>query len=270
PREISMLGLEPRSQKFSESVRDLARTNYDSDLTSEGYYFGGLTNKFNDLLLLGDSHARMLIPSLSEQLKSKNLKGFHPYNKTSKSNFLAVNPGTEESFIDAWQKQIKQFSKNSKVILISFRHTRSRDNYFYDPINSQPSKIYYDNLRRRILHLSALVPKLIIVAPFPESPYWGPNLGRSFFQNENQFDTSTSRYLEIHQQVLSFFRKISEENSSIYIFYPHYFLTNKNSHLSHFGNDNVTNEIIPYYYDDDHLNSDGSKGIVNKIVSSIP
>ena len=39
-REISTLGLNARSTKFSEAVRDLARTNYDSDRREDGYYFG--------------------------------------------------------------------------------------------------------------------------------------------------------------------------------------------------------------------------------------
>ena len=42
PKEIATLGFNARSAEFSEAVRDLARTNYDSDRREDGYYFGNI------------------------------------------------------------------------------------------------------------------------------------------------------------------------------------------------------------------------------------
>ncbi len=268
PKEISTFGINPRNMAFSESVRDLARDNYDSDRGEKGYYFGDLSQRGNDLLLLGDSHARMLIPSLGEMCELKKWRGFHPYEKKFKTNFLAINPNTEESFLKAWRKQMKIESDGAKAILISFRHSRSKDNYFYDTVQPDLPQVFFDNFESRVLYLSSLVPKILIVAPFPESPFWGPNIGRSFLQRENWFDTSVSKYISLHQKLLNHLEKIASVNSSFQIIYPHHFLSNQDAHFSYFFS-GERKSIIPYYYDDDHLNKFGCKEIAQEIISEI-
>ena len=71
-KEISTFGFKARSPEFSEAVRDLARTDYDSDRREEGYFFGVTGKEKNDIVLLGDSHARMLIPVLYKHLELKD------------------------------------------------------------------------------------------------------------------------------------------------------------------------------------------------------
>lgn len=268
PNEISKLGLNPRSKVFSDSVRDLARDNYDSDQRENGYVFGDLSKTTNDILLLGDSHARMLMPSLGELLELKKWRGFHPYEKKLKSNFLAIQPNTDESFLKEWRNQMELHSEGAKAIIISFRHSISKDNYFYDPVQSDLPQVFFDNFERRVLYLSSLVPKILMVAPFPESPYWGPNIGRSFFQRENWFDTSVSKYISLHQKFLNHLEKIASVNSSFEIIYPHHFLINQDAHFSYYFS-GERKSVIPYYYDDDHLNKFGCKEIAQEIISGI-
>jgi peptidoglycan/LPS O-acetylase OafA/YrhL len=268
PNEISKLGLNPRSKVFSDSVRDLARDDYDSDRTKNGYVFGDLSKTTNDILLLGDSHARMLMPGLTELMRLKKWKGFHPYEKKLKSNFLAIQPNTDESFLKEWRNQMELHSEGAKAIIISFRHSRSKDNYFYDPILPDLPQVFFDNFEKRVSYLSTLVSKLFIIAPFPESPTWGPNLGRSFFQHEKSFDTSVSRYLWLHQKLLKRLEKIENDETSIEVIYPHHFLRNENNHVSYFMKDDQ-NGLIPYYYDDDHLNRKGYDKILENVISNI-
>ena len=183
-KEISIFGINPRSMTFSESVRDLARSNYDADRGSTGYNFGSLKKHSIDILLLGDSHARMLLPNFADELNKRNWRGFHPYTKKNRSNFLSILPGTSESFLMEWMLEIEELAKDSKAIVVSFRHTRSKDNYFYDPILPYSDDTFLKSYRERILQLAKLVPKLVIVAPFPESPQWGPNIGRVYLQDK--------------------------------------------------------------------------------------
>lgn len=268
-KEISAFGLKARGPKFSHAVRDLARTDYDAERKQDGYSFGNIGKKKNDIVLLGDSHARMLIPVLSKHFKVKDWKGFHPYSKKSRSNFLAINSTTNDAFLSMWLEEIKKYSLQSKAIIISFRQSRSGDNYFYDPVNPGPSKIFFENLSERLLQLSEFVPKVILLGPFPESPYWGPNLGRNYFESNKSFDTKVSRFKDLQRDLLTFLSKLSRENSKIHVIYPHLSLTGKNLSLLHRKNDEHSHQSIPLYYDDDHLNSFGSEPIIREIMNAL-
>jgi len=210
----------------------------------------------------------MLMPGLTELMRLKKWRGFHPYEKKLKSNFLAIQPNTDESFLKEWRNQMELHSEGAKAIIISFRHSISKDNYFYDPVQSDLPQVFFDNFERRVLYLSSLVPKILMVAPFPESPYWGPNIGRSFFQRENWFDTSVSKYISLHQKFLNHLEKIASVNSSFEIIYPHHFLINQDAHFSYYFS-GERKSVIPYYYDDDHLNKFGCKEIAQEIISGI-
>ena len=268
-REISTLGLNPRSTKFSEAVRDLARTNYDSDRREDGYYFGNKAKEKNDIILIGDSHARMLIPVLSKHLKLKDWKGFHPYSKKNRSDFLAINNLTEKAEIDLWLNEMEKYANESKAIIVSFRHSRSDGNSFYDPIYPATPQIFFENLSQRLNQISKFVPKIILIGPFPESPYWGPNYGRNYFQAYKTFDTSKTKFESLHLGLLDFINEISSENSKIQIVYPHLFLTENNLSLLHLVNDGNFSENLPLYYDDDHLNHYGSDKIIKNLIERL-
>ena len=268
-KEFSSLGLNPRTDSFSNSVRDLARSNYDSHRNNYGYDFGHLNKESIDLLLLGDSHARMLIPNLSKHLKVRGWRGFHPYNKETKSNFLAISEGTTGQFLSTWLMEIEDLAKNAKVIVLSFRNSRSQNNYFYNTINSEKSEMYYDILGQRIRQISKFSPNFIIVGPVPETPFWGPNYGRTFLQNDLKISSSLEGFKKIQQKYLNFLQEISKKSSSISVVFPHAFLTTNNQLLKWVGCEENEEEALPLYYDDDHLNSLGSAKLVNDIFQAL-
>ena len=267
-RGISMFGIYPRSQAFSESVHDLARSNYDAVRASTGYNFGSLKKHSIDVLLLGDSHARMLLPNFADELNKRNWRGFHPYTKKNRSNFLSIQPGTSESFLNEWMLEIEELAKDSKAIVVSFRNTRSKDNYFYDPILRDADDSFFKNYRERILQLAKLVPKLVIVAPFPESPQWGPNIGRVYLQEKQAIFATVEQYLDLQKKVLNILDEVSKL-SNVDVIYPHRYLSNGEGELMSLAHLDTVNETIPLYYDDDHLNAFGSKLIVEEIFSCI-
>jgi peptidoglycan/LPS O-acetylase OafA/YrhL len=264
-KEFSSLGINPRTESFSDTVRDLARTDYDSHRNNAGYDFGLLNKENIDLLLLGDSHARMLIPNVSKHLEARGWRGFHPYNKETKSNFLAINQGTKEQFLSTWLVEIEELAKNAKVIVLSFRNSRSQNNYFYNTINPEQTDGFFNILEQRILQISKLSPKLIIVGPVPETPFWGPNYGRTFLQNDFKISSSMEGFKKIQQKYLKFLQEIDEENQSISVIFPHTFLTTNNHLLKWVGYQDNNENALPLYYDDDHLNSLGSTKLVGDI-----
>jgi peptidoglycan/LPS O-acetylase OafA/YrhL len=264
-KEFSSLGINPRTESFSDTVRDLARTDYDSHRNNAGYDFGLLNKENIDLLLLGDSHARMLIPNVSKHLEARGWRGFHPYNKETKSNFLAINQGTKEQFLSTWLVEIEELAKNAKVIVLSFRNSRSQNNYFYNTINPEQTDGFFNILEQRILQISKLSPKLIIVGPVPETPFWGPNYGRTFLQNDFKISSSMEGFKKIQQKYLKFLQEIDEENQSISVIFPHTFLTTNSHLLKWIGYQDNNENALPLYYDDDHLNSLGSTKLVGDI-----
>ena len=264
-KEFSSLGINPRTESFSNTVRDLARSNYDSHRNNDGYDFGLLDKENIDLLLLGDSHARMLIPNVSKHLEARGWRGFHPYNKETKSNFLAINQGTTAQFLSTWLVEIEELAKNAKAIVLSFRNSRSQNNYFYNTINPEQSDNFFDILEQRILQITKLTPKLIIVGPVPETPFWGPNHGRTFLQNDFNISSSMEGFIKIQQKHLNFLQKIDEKNQSISVVFPHTFLATNNHLLKWVAYQENEEEALPLYYDDDHLNLLGSTKLVSDI-----
>ena len=265
PKEFSSLGVNPRTISFSNAVRDLARSNYDSHRNNDGYDFGLLNKENIDLLLLGDSHARMLIPNLSKHLEARGWRGFHPYNKKYKSNFLAINGGTTEQFLLTWLMEVEELARNAKAIVLSFRNSRSPNNYFYNTINPEKADMFYDILEQRIIQISKLSPNLIIIGPVPEIPFWGPNHGRTFLQKDSKISSSKGSFFKIHRKYLKLLQKIPKKNPSISVVFPHAFLTTNNHLLKWIGYQKNNMEALPLYYDDDHLNSLGSNKLVNNI-----
>ena len=264
-KEFSSLGMNPRTESFSNTVRDLARSNYDSRRNNKGYDFGLLNKENIDLLLLGDSHARMLIPNLSKHLEARGWRGYHPHNKKTKSNFLATNHKTTGQFLSNWLVEIKELAKNANVIVLSFRNSRSQNNYFYNTINPEKSDMFFNIFEQRILQISKLSPNLIIVGPVPETPFWGPNYGRAFLQNKLKISSSVEGFKKIQQKYLKFLEEIPKKSSSISVVFPHSFVTTNNCLLKWVSYQENEKEALPLYYDDNHLNSLGSTKLVDHI-----
>jgi len=262
PEKISSFGLNPRSETFSNLARDLARTDYDAVRNKEGYSFGALDGDSNDILLLGDSHARMLIPNLSRQLVSKGWKGFHPYNKNVNLDSWVSG---ESSLSDLFLK-LHKLPKKPKAIILSFRNARSRNNYFYDTIYPEQPDVYFQKLEEKVLKISQMSPMLILVGPVPETAAWGPNLGRNFLQAKADVFSQVKDFEKIQEPYIKFLNRLQKNHSSIYTVFPHAYLIGNKDTLKVANYTDGKDEPLPLYYDDDHLNSMGSEKLVNAIV----
>ena len=127
-------------------------------------------------------------------------------------------------------------------------------------------RVFFENLLERLNQLSNFVPRIIVIGPFPESPYWGPNLGRNYLQSHRSFDNSLSSFEDLQRDLLNFLSMISNENSKIDVIYPHLFLSENNSSLVNRVIDGNSNQFLPFYYDDDHVNGFGSEPIIGKFM----
>ena len=128
--------------------------------------------------------------------------------------------------------------------------------------------LFLKNYRERILQLAKLVPKLVIVAPFPESPQWGPNIGRVYLQEKQALVATVEQYYDLQEKVLNVLNDVSKL-SNVDVIYPHRYLSNGEGELMSLAHLETVKETIPLYYDDDHLNAFGSKLIVEEIFSCI-
>ena len=127
---------------------------------------------------------------------------------------------------------------------------------------------FLKSYRERILQLAKLVPKLVIVAPFPESPQWGPNTGRVYLQDKQDSIPKIEQYLDLQKKVLNILDEVSKL-SNVNVIYPHRYLSNGKGELLSLAHLDTEKETIPLYYDDDHLNEFGSKLIVEEIFNCI-
>ena len=266
PEKISSLGVKPRSETFSNLARDLARTDYDAIRNKEGYSFGSLDKDTNDILLLGDSHARMLIPNLSKQLVCKSWRGFHPYNKgVNLDSFVSDETSASALFL-----KLNKLSKKPKAIILSFRNSRSRNNYFYDSIYPEKTDVYFQRLEEVIIKISQVSPLLILVGPVPESGSWGPNLGRNFLPQNTPVFSQVKDFQTIQGPYIEFLNGLQENHSFIHAVFPHEYLMGNNKDMLKVADYiDGKDEPLPLYYDDDHLNSLGSEKLVNAIVELV-
>ena len=246
-----------RSENFSSNVQDLAKIDYLADkVDHKGYHFGKVSEKKPDALLLGDSHARMLIPNISEELKKLNLYGFHPFSKDLNNDFFRND---DQKILE----EAYELAKQAKVTIISIRSSTGRDNFFYDKEKISYDLNFLSKFESRLNKLKSVSKKIVIIGPVPESPYWAPNVGRSYIGK--QYTSKLSEFLKLQSPYLELLTNFQNINPSVKVIFPHIYLTSKDGKfLNHFklsSND----ESLPLYYDDDHLNSFGSKEIVKEI-----
>ena len=258
------LGIKSRSVEFSKLARDLARDDYDATRKdSNGYHFGTSAKELPDLLLLGDSHARMLIPNLSRELAERNLYGFHPYDKKTRKNYLAIADETSPDFLNSWLEKTKRLALNAKLVVISFRHSLGSWNYFHAPALTTSSTEHFQKLEVRLLQLAKFSKKLIIIGPVPETPDWGPNLGRGQFGQTHQ--SLLSQFKNNQIDYLNFLVGFKKRHSQVMVLFPHEFLLAEDGKSLRTFEFDTEGHRLPLYYDDDHLNERGSKKIIQRI-----
>lgn len=258
-----------RSAEFSSLSRDLAKDDYDCVKKDDsGYHFGTPSPNPPDVILLGDSHARMLIPNLSDELQKRKLYGFHPYRLVGKKHDLALDGGTSNSAVEQWLKNIQGLTEKAELTIVSLRYSTfftGKWNYFHDlsqvdeRILSQKNKILFE----RLSQIQAISNKLIVIGPVPETPDWGPNTGRILFGK-----TIPSTYAHFRQNNLTglnLLRRFEDKHPDTNVLYPHEYLLDPQSKLLRTTFTKAKGETFPLYYDDDHLNKLGSRELVRAI-----
>jgi len=258
-----------RSAEFSSLSRDLAKDDYDCVKKDEaGYHFGVISEKPPDVVLLGDSHARMLIPNLSEKLKENGLYGFHPYKSSSEKNALAINDGTSTVEIERWITAVKKLTRSSKLTIVSLRYSffyTGKWNYFYNLSRNDQDRLSQkdETLLERLDQIHAISNKLIVIGPVPETPDWGPNAGRSLFGKS--VPSTYDFFRQNNLSGLNLLRRFEDKHADTNVLYPHEYLLDPQSKLLRTTHKKATGETLPLYYDDDHLNKLGSTKLVQDI-----
>ena len=249
--QIASLGWNPRSPKFSSLVEDIARNDYGANVRNEsGYFFGAPNNSPPHLILFGNSHARMLIPNLSKQLHSKNLCGFHPC-KESEHELFQLDEGA-----------LKMCEK-AKMIVISTSYPINRWNSFHDTSTISSPKNFHLLFEEALDKLYEKNVKVFVVGPVPDSPEWGPNLGRSIWGT--QVIPTLERFKQVYSKHLFFLENLKKDFPKVEIIYPHEILFSKSQNRLMTTIETEGNHLRPLYYDDDHLNYLGSEKLVQRI-----
>lgn len=253
--------------------RDIARNHYDADVVNKsGYYFGNISNKINtkSVLLLGDSHARMLIPSLSMELKKIGYMGFHPSQNIIGDDDLALKQVDKPRLLKKWNDEIRRLSSLHNSIIISYRFTKflnAKWNYHYEDKITKTNllKKNLSLISERLKLLSSLDNNIIIIGPVPETSSWGPNLNRYLFGTSSS--SSYEKYYHENKELLDLLDLLGDENKNVSIILPEHSFFDKNGSLIEFS---LKNDILlPNYYDDDHLTAVGSSEISKHIIEKI-
>ena len=258
-----------RSAEFSSLSRDLAKDDYDCVKKDEsGYHFGTPSPSPPEVILLGDSHARMLIPNLSDELRKRKLHGFHPQRLIGEKNDLAINDGTSATEIKNWLTAVKELTESSKLTIVSLRYSSfftGKWNYFHDlnqvdeRMLSQKNKTLFE----RLSQIQEISNKLVVIGPVPETPDWGPNTGRSLWGK--RIPSTFAFFRQNNHPGLDLLRRFQDKHADTKVLYPHEYLLGPQSERLRTTHTNAKGETLPLYYDDNHLNKLGSKELVRAI-----
>ncbi len=249
------------------------------------------------VVLIGDSHARMLENKLNEEMRKNDLSLFRFETDLYLKDFNKVDRKTkkiDKTYSEGNTKIDNFLEEHSDLIVIihqrwsvyflekyfdneeGFKENNTYDDY-YEPANTKTSSFEerQEYLKQGLLSkISKIVDqghKLILVYPVPEMGFNVPNhFKNSFFRLRklNNFEIpiltgSYAVYKKRNEFVFSVLDSAKDKN--IYRVYPHksfcdIFIKNKC----------VANDDKSIFYsDDDHLSLDGSKFVVNDIMKEI-
>ncbi len=251
------------------------------------------------IVLIGDSHASVLLHNLNEEIKNKNLSLFRFEPFMYLKDFNRVNRETN-SIGKLSVEEIDDFlTKNSDLIVIlHYRWTlkilemhfdneegyreEGKSNLIYkdylEPINvknssqQQRQKYIADEIISRINFIINNGHRLIIVYPVPEMGFNVPRLLNSKFIKNRTYSSEFS--VPILSGSYEVFKKRNKttfeildnvKSPNIYRVYPHKFFCNLQIKDRCVANDK---ENI-FYHDDDHLSLQGSKYVIDEIMKKI-
>ena len=237
------------------------------------------------VLLLGNSHARMLIPALDEIFMTNNIVGYHPsqlqsckYDMPFRSKL--VSKEEFEKCLNDWKQMLIKISMPSTPVVISHRLTSFITGEYF--INSEGfvEQGYRKNFKNYsneeieqnynyALQVYEWIIKyyenVILIYPVPEV---GFNVPKAIFLEEQfskaiNYSTSYNHFLRRNSISISLLDNfLNYEN--VHQIYPSKNLCN----IKNIGRCEVLDsKKIPYYYDSNHLTPLGTSLFSNEIIS---
>ncbi|MDB9696540.1 acyltransferase [Amylibacter sp.] len=258
----------------------LPNTTIESDFADPAKFDYGCKMKRNDLgcvispdnleenskiLLLGNSHARMLLPSFDKF--NDNIEVLHPdtlgISLLGGNDDIAIQLDTPEASKIEWLRKICDMADSYNSTVLSYRYI----GYLYKSSNVHHFEVSLNKERLRQLNdrlhtLAKCVPHLILVGQVPELNFSPRNVFRRSKKNETIY-ISRALHDEVSKPVRDMLLNIEQDYENVDLIFPEDFLCNK---VSCFASERgIISTKYAFYYDDDHLNIRGSKMLVSKI-----
>ena len=257
-------GIYTQSNKQVNSTKDLAVNGYDCVFQDSYCTFGSIKSE-SKVLLLGNSHARMLIPNLHNKLASIGVRGVHAngFDLAGIDDDFLLKKDYGEAITEKYWTNVCDISSDSEVTIVSYRwvnrYLNGHDNYFYDQEKITINKSIIDLIDNNIKRLARCSNTLVVVGPVPEIPYYAPN----FYTNSKIRDSVDRDLHDFYSAPVNAILDTLKIDKNIYVVKPSNFLCDEEVCNS------VNGDQSSYYYDDDHLSSFGSSGITDEIVKLI-
>lgn len=262
---VGLIHVIPKTNIESDFA-DLAKFDYDCErVSSVGCELGDKNNSDIKILLLGNSHARMLIPTFKRS--EENLYLLHPDKFSTTllggNDDLAIQLKTTDTQKLLWQKEICEM-KIFDFVVIAYRYNgyifKSENINFDAGVFSQ---IRYSELEKRLAQLATCFDKVIIVHQVPELNFWPRNAERSINSVDLMEYIDRDDVNKKHNKVDQLFQNILSKHENVKLVQTLDLYCNDLSCSA--ITENSSGHPILLYYDDDHLNLHGSKLIVESI-----
>lgn len=243
--------------------------------------FGDM-NSSKVVILLGNSHARMLIPTLNKIFKEIGIKGIHPYQvpqcKYDMPFYTNDNSKEKSECFSSWVTMMGQISNIGDQVIISHRLTSFLEGKYFDnqegyleknfsktnrnlsdeqiKVRVKSVELVYDWLVKDYKKISFIYPVPEVGFDVPKAVYFKEylNLPHLFTTSYEVFKTRNSLAYKLIDSVI--------KDSNVNKIYPEKFLCGK----LNLDRCVTTDENgFPYYYDSNHLSLLGSSLILNDI-----
>jgi peptidoglycan/LPS O-acetylase OafA/YrhL len=226
----------------------------------------GSLEKDAKILLLGNSHARMLLPAFRDS--RENLKVFHPDKLAllllGGNDDIAIQLNTPEKSKTKWMQRICEMADDYDSVVMSYRYI----GYLYQSSNvhlseRSLSKARLNQLNQRLQALAECVPHLIIISQVPELNFWPRNVYRGREQNGSGY-LPRVLHEEASKPLKDMLLKIGKAHETVDLVFPEEFLCDEISCFS--SQKKISSAEHVMYYDDDHLNIRGSRMVISAIL----
>lgn len=270
---FSGLLIEQPKITINSAYADLAKFDYGCEVRN---IYGcvvesGETNDQNRILLIGNSHARMLIPSF--QAFGENFYLLHPDNLSRSllggSDDIAIQLTTSNSDKDKWAELICDMAQDFDAVVLAYRFNgylyKMPNVHFGDP---QVNNERLSQLRERLNTLANCTSQFIVLGQVPELDFWPRNFERAWQSTSDQkAATNRKTHETVSRPITELLTKITEQRQNVFIVWPEESLCDEDfCYSSKTDKNNIARSL---YYDDDHLNQLGSRGLVTNILKLV-